>query len=111
MDRIGSLLVNGIRVRAAVLGAPIAVDSLFRPSSHSSMKLSAQLVLWLSLAFAVACIAYAGFGFSSIDVGTDPQVAADSRGYAWFWLFLGGIGVVMAGISWLMVKGRMGRDE
>lgn len=75
------------------------------------MKLSAQLVLWLSLAFAAVCIAYAGFGFSSIDVGADPQVAADSRGYAWFWLFLGGIGLAMAVVSWLMAKGRLGRGN
>ena len=53
-----------------------------------------QLVLWLSLVFAGVCIAYAGFGFPSIDVSADPQVVADSRGYAWFWLFLGGIGLL-----------------
>ena len=75
------------------------------------MKLSAQLVLWLSLIFAGVCIAYAGFGFSSIDASGDPQIVADSRGYAWFWLFLGGIGLLMAALSWLMVKGRLGGDD
>ena len=75
------------------------------------MKLSAQLVLWLSLIFAGVCIAYAGFGFSSIDASADPQIVADSRGYAWFWLFLGGIGLLMAALSWLMVKGRLGGGD
>lgn len=75
------------------------------------MKLSAQLVFWLSLVFAGVCIAYAGFGFSSIDAAADPQVVADSRGYAWFWLFLGGIGVFMAVVSWLMAKGRLGGTD
>jgi hypothetical protein len=75
------------------------------------MKLSAELVLWLSLVFAGVCIAYAGFGFSSIDAGADPQVTADSRGYAWFWLFLGAIGLMMAVVSWLMTKGRLGGDD
>ena len=64
------------------------------------MKLSAQLVFWLSLVFACLCIAYAGFGFSSIDANADPQLVADGRGYAWFWLFLGSIGVVLAVVSW-----------
>jgi hypothetical protein len=72
------------------------------------MKLSVQLLFWLSLVFAGACIAYAGFGFSSIEVNADPQIVEDSRGYAWFWLFLGAIGLLMAVASWLIVRGKFG---
>ena len=72
------------------------------------MKLSLQLIFWLSLLFAGACIAYAGFGFSSLDVTADPQTVEDGRGYAWFWLFLGGIGMVMAIASWLITRGKLG---
>jgi hypothetical protein len=75
------------------------------------MKLSLQLLFWLSLVFAGACIAYAGFGFSSIDAGADAQIVADSRGYAWFWLFLGSIGIVLAVVSWLMTKGKLGGTD
>ena len=72
------------------------------------MKLSIQLMFWLSLVFACLCIAYAGFGFSSIETNADPQLVEDSRGYAWFWLFLGSIGVVLAIVSWRLTKGTQG---
>jgi|APFre7841882630_1041343.scaffolds.fasta_scaffold623136_1 hypothetical protein len=72
------------------------------------MKLSLQLLFWLSLVFAGACIAYAGFGFSSIDASADPQLVENGRGYAWFWFFLGGIGAVMAVVSWLLMKEKLG---
>jgi hypothetical protein len=72
------------------------------------MKLSLQLLFWLSLVFAGACIAYAGFGFSSIDASADPQLVENGRGYAWFWFFLGGIGAVMAVVSWLLMNEKLG---
>lgn len=75
------------------------------------MRLSLHLLFWLSLVFAGACIAYAGFGFSSIDVTADPQMVEDSRGYAWFWFFLGSIGAAMAAVAWLMIKGKLGEID
>ncbi len=72
------------------------------------MKLSIQLMFWFSLVFACLCIAYAGFGFSSIEANADPQLVEDSRGYAWFWLFLGSIGVVLAIVSWRLTKEKQG---
>ena len=72
------------------------------------MKISAHFAFWASLVFAVLCIAYAGFGFSSIDAAMSEEVRDASRGYAWFWMFLGGIGVAFAIISWLMLRGKLG---
>lgn len=48
------------------------------------MKISAQFTFWASLLFAVGCIAYAGFGFSSIDASMTEAVRDAARGYAWF---------------------------
>lgn len=76
------------------------------------MKISAQFAFWASLVFAVVCVAYAGFGFSSIDASMSDEVRDASRGYAWFWLFLGTVASVTAAISWLMLRGKLGRlDE
>ena len=72
------------------------------------MKVTAHFALWGSLVFAVLCIAYAGFGFSTIDTSMSDELRADARGYAWFWMFLGGIGAVIAVISWLMLRGKFG---
>ena len=72
------------------------------------MKISAQFAFWGALVFAVLCVAYAGFGFSSIDASMSDEVRESSRGYAWFWMFLGAIGAAFAAISWLMLRGKLG---
>ncbi len=69
------------------------------------MKVSAQFTFWASVVFAIGCIAYAGFGFSSFDASMPPGVREDSRGYVWFWLFMGGVGIATAIVSWLMLRG------
>ena len=67
------------------------------------MKLSAQLMFWLSLVYAGLCLAYAFFGFSSIDATMSDDIREASRGYAWFWTFLGVIGLVCAVLArWLL---------
>jgi hypothetical protein len=68
------------------------------------MKLSAQMMFWLSLVFAAVCLAYAYFGFSSIDPTMSDDVRDASRGYAWFWTFLGVIGLACAGLAYWMQK-------
>ena len=67
------------------------------------MKLSMQMMFWLSLVFAALCLVYAYLGFSSIDTTMSDDVRDASRGYAWFWTFMGVIGLVVAGLGrWLM---------
>jgi len=69
------------------------------------MKISAQFSMWGSVVFALFCLGYAFAGFSSMDAMADDATRADARGFALFWLFLGTIGIVMAIVSWRMVKG------
>ncbi|HUQ27166.1 MAG TPA: hypothetical protein VM051_01150 [Usitatibacter sp.] len=68
------------------------------------MKLSAQMTLGLAVVFAIACFGGAISGFAALDEITDPTVLADSRGYAWFWTFLGAVAVVFALVSWWMIR-------
>jgi hypothetical protein len=72
------------------------------------MKVTAQFSFWASVVFAILCIAYAGFGFSSIDASMTDATREASRGYAWFWLFMGGVGIASAAGSWLMLSGKLG---
>ena len=72
------------------------------------MKITAQFSFWGSLVFAVLCIGYAGFGFSHIDASMSDAIREEARGYAWFWMFLGGLGLAFALISWLMLRGKLG---
>jgi hypothetical protein len=68
------------------------------------MKLSAQMTLVLAVIFAIACFAGAITGFRALADITDPTQLADSRGYAWFWTFLGMVAVAFALVSWWMIR-------
>ncbi len=74
------------------------------------MKLSTQLMFWISLAFSALCLAYAYLGFSALDPAMSEDVREASRGYAWFWTFLGVIGIALAALARWMQR-RAGREE
>jgi len=68
------------------------------------MKITAHLSLWFSLAFAILCIAYGLVGFNSVDGDATATLREDANGYAMFWLFLGGVGLVCAAGSWWLIR-------
>ena len=75
------------------------------------MKLTAQLTQWMALLFAVLCGAYGVNGMIASGALAEGAVRDDARGFAWFWLFLAGVGVVLAVVSWLMARGKLGTPE
>jgi hypothetical protein len=68
------------------------------------MKLSAQMTLVVAVIFALICFGAAITGFSALADLTDAKQLADSRGYAWFWTFLGVVATAFAAISWWMIR-------
>ena len=68
------------------------------------MKISAQMALVVAVIFAIACFAGSISGFMALDGATDPQKISDARGFAFFWAFLGVIGVAFAAVSWWMIR-------
>ena len=72
------------------------------------MKISAQLAMWGGAIFSLVCLYIAWSGFSSIDTLTDPQVIDDARGFAWFWLFLAGVGAASCAASWWIIRSGAG---
>lgn len=65
------------------------------------------MTFWMSLVFATFSIVYGINGYlSSRDMAEGP-LRDDAIGYMWFWLFIGAIGIIMAVLSWLMIKGRI----
>ena len=69
------------------------------------MRLSAQITLYISLAFALLCFGYAVYGGYQLGAMPGGQERDDAHGYVYFWLFLGAIGAVTAWISWRMMRG------
>ena len=63
----------------------------------------------MSIVFATICLGFAITGFTSLEDITDPVQASDARGFAWFWSFLAGVGVVFGLLSWWMASSH--RDE
>jgi heme/copper-type cytochrome/quinol oxidase subunit 4 len=72
------------------------------------MKLSAQMTMVVGAIFAVICFSVAVNGFMSMGDITDAKTAADARGFAWFWAFLGAIAATLAVVSWWMAKNENG---
>jgi hypothetical protein len=64
------------------------------------MNISARLATFAAIVFAALCFAVAITGFTSLGHIVDPVQAADAKGYAWFWTFLGSIAVVAGLLSW-----------
>jgi hypothetical protein len=68
------------------------------------MKISARLATLLSVLFAIVCCTVAFTGFTSLGDIVDPVKRADAKGFAWFWLFLAGVGVVFGVLSWWIAQ-------
>jgi hypothetical protein len=62
------------------------------------------MTMVLAVVMAIACFTVAITGFTSLGEITDAKQAADSRGFAWFWTFLGVIAIAFALVSWWMVR-------
>jgi hypothetical protein len=72
------------------------------------LKLSAQVTMVIGAIFAVVCFSVAAKGFMSLGDITDPKTISDAKGFAWFWLFLGAVGLVFTGVSWWMASTEKG---
>jgi hypothetical protein len=70
-----------------------------------AMKITAQMGAVISVFFALFCYGFAVTGFMSLDDAADLQKLADAKGFAWFWTFLGTVGVVFGAVSWWMAQG------
>ena len=62
------------------------------------------MTLVLAAIFAALCLGYAGWGWLSLGDMAPGQDYDDARGFAGFWAFLGGVGVVAAIVSWRMSR-------
>jgi hypothetical protein len=68
------------------------------------MKISAQMTIAIAAVFAIICYGVAITGFNAIGEMTDPVQAADAKGFAWFWAFLGTVAVVLGAVSMWIVQ-------
>ena len=68
------------------------------------MKLSAQLMLGMAIVFSVVCFGVACDGFTNIDTMADAAAQSEARGFAWYWTFLGAVGVASGLASWWMIR-------
>ena len=75
------------------------------------MKISAQMSVFLAAIFAAVCFGVAINGFSSLGDIADPAQRADGLGFAWFWTFLGGVGLAFGVLGIWMVKTHKDGEE
>ena len=68
------------------------------------MRVTAQMSVVIAAIFAFVCFGFAFSGFTSLGDITDAEQLADARGFAWFWAFLGSIGVLFGLIGLWLAK-------
>ena len=68
------------------------------------MKISARAAAILAVVFSAICFFVAFTGFSSLGEIADPIQRADAKGFAWFWTFLGTVGVTFGVLSWWIAR-------
>ena len=68
------------------------------------MKITALFSLWGAIVFTLVCLYIAWSGFSALDTIADAQALDDARGFAWFWLFLAGVGAATGAGSWWIIR-------
>ena len=68
------------------------------------MKLSLRATTIVAAIFAVICLGVAINGFTSLGDLADPATIADAKGFAWFWMFLGGIAIVFGLLAWWLSR-------
>lgn len=72
------------------------------------MKLSAQMTFWGALVFGLLCLGAGVRGLWSLNAIAEESVRADAQGFAWFWLFLAAVLLLISLLAWLMAKGKFG---
>ena len=68
------------------------------------MKISAQMSIVIAAIFAVVCYGVALQGYLSLGEISDAQQLSDAKGFAFFWAFLGTIGVVFGALGYWIVR-------
>lgn len=68
------------------------------------MKITAGMSIIMAAIFALVCFGVAVTGFAALGEITDPVQLADARGFAWFYTFLGTIGVVFGAVGYWILK-------
>ena len=67
------------------------------------MNITAKMSVVIAAIFAAVCFSVAITGFINSGDIVDPVQRADGFGFAWFWTFLGTIGVVFGALSvWIL---------
>jgi len=69
------------------------------------MKLSLKATIVVGVLFSLASLAVAMTGFLSLGDIDDAKQLADSKGFAWFWMFLAAVSAGFAALAWWMLRG------
>jgi hypothetical protein len=75
------------------------------------LKLSAQMSFWGALVLFLACGAVGVHGLWSGREIADESLRADAQGFAWFWLFLAAVALLICVLSALMARGKLGGED
>jgi len=68
------------------------------------VKLSLKATIIIGVLFSLMSLAVAMTGFLSLGDIDDAKQLADSKGFAWFWMFLAAVSAGLAAVSWWLLR-------
>ena len=70
-----------------------------------------KLTALFFVVFAVVSLWFALDWFASLASIADPQEASGARSFAWFWIFLFAVGVILGVVSWKIAAAKSGDND
>ena len=75
------------------------------------MNITLRMGMIMAAIFAAVTLSVAVSGFIGLRDITDPTQAADARGFAWFWTFLGAIATALGSLAWWIERSQRNADD
>ena len=75
------------------------------------MNITLRMAMIMAAIFAAVTLSVAVSGFIGLRDITDPTQAADARGFALFWTFLGAIAIGLGSLAWWIERSQRNADD
>jgi len=75
------------------------------------LNITLRMAMIMATVFAVVTLSVAVSGFIGLRDIADPTQAADARGFALFWAFLGVVAIGLGSLAWWIERGQRNAED
>jgi len=96
------------RIPAAI---SFTVETNGRLANGETLNITLRMAMIMATVFAVVTLSVAVSGFIGLRDIADPTQAADARGFALFWAFLGVVAIGLGSLAWWIERGQRNAED